>query len=87
MKEVSEKESIFHLVNEKCIVLVTVFDHDLNRPTGMSCQWIMPLDEVQLANVIGGQSYTGDLIEKDKHYVLNIVSVEYCKDVCILYFG
>ena len=61
--------------------MITSFDTDNNRPTGMTCQWQMTIDDTHNIVKMGTNSNTLQCVLKTRKYVINVPNKRMVKAV------
>ncbi|KAL7722488.1 Flavin reductase like domain-containing protein [Entamoeba marina] len=67
-----DKSFAIRLINHGCTVMMTAYDDENKRATGMTAQWSMPLNENTICIKFGAMSHTCKCLLQTKKFVLNI---------------
>ncbi|EKE39192.1 hypothetical protein ENUP19_0259G0056 [Entamoeba nuttalli] len=75
------KDTASRIINHGPVVMITAYDEENQRTTGMTCQWNMPLSRLSVAVKMGASSYTSKCILKTKKFVINVPTKEILESV------
>ena len=75
------KEHARKILSPGPVVMITAYDEENKRTTGMTCQWQMVVDDTHNVIKMGTNSHTLQCILKTKKYVINVPIRRYVDQV------